>query len=141
MPDGVGESNGGGGLLRRHTEELAGVGAFDFHADWKACHVHQLMFSGVRAVHEPWATADGTAVRELRGGLSRGGCHCRGRRSTGIRLAHRCDRGVWCHWSRARALFGFRSFRTAGRGGDAGGNRTWDEEGALSVWADDFGAS
>jgi hypothetical protein len=42
-------------------KELAGVGAFDLHADGQTRDVHKLMLGSIGAVHESWTSCDGSS--------------------------------------------------------------------------------
>ena len=126
-------------LLRRHAEELAGVGALDFHADWQTGDIHQLMFGSKRAVHETRASRDRRAVRQICRGWGRG---CWSHRwSAWRRLGHGSHIAVGINRRCARA---FRSRSLGAIGSDVGGgcgDAARNQEGALRVGADHFGAS
>ncbi len=128
-----------GVLLWWHAEELASVGALDFHADRQTGDIHQLMFGGKRAVHETRASRDGGAVWQI---CRRWGRGCWSHRwSAWSSLGHGSHIAVGIDRRCARALRG-RSLGTIGS--DVGGgcsHAAWNQEWALRVGADHFGAS
>jgi hypothetical protein len=126
------------GLLWRHAEELAGIGAFDFHTHGQTGDVHQLVFRSKRTVHETWTSGDGGAIRQI-------GCRSRSRLSYGgsawRSLGHGSHVAVRSHGCGVRTLRSCRGLWTiccdVGRGGC---HTARNQEGTLGVWADDFGA-